>query len=163
MMDLQEARISLEFYADSLDLYCRQYGFAVSLTEAEKKTREVEPKATDLIDRAVVELKRVQKEALVLRILIGEAAAKEAESLICLPKELTNLVEAQNRITLVSERVRNLLREHDRKEAEKNAPEKENATVVAIREFLEKRRLESPTRTVSRSDRQPEEPGTTSP
>jgi hypothetical protein len=85
MMDLEEARVSLGFYADLLDSHCSQYRLAVILADKGKNAGPFDSKAIGLIDQATAELRRLRREALILGILIDEALAKEAQQFVQLP------------------------------------------------------------------------------
>lgn len=142
MIDLREARISLDSYAARLELHSLQFGLAVSLREVEKRTPDAEPTATSMIDNAAVELKQVRRESIVLSILISQAIENERASCSFSPHEIANLVKAQNRIATVWHKVRTLLDKYDLEKIEKKAPPKESEAARAIREFLEKHRAE---------------------
>jgi hypothetical protein len=145
MMDLEEARVSLDFYASLLDLQCKQYSLAVSLMEVEQNAKQPESRATGLRDQAVADLRRTERETLVLSILIDKAIARESKRLVHLPHELVRLLEARNRQTAALNIAVNLLREHDqkeaekeRKEAQKKEPAKPTALQLAIQEYRER-------------------------
>jgi hypothetical protein len=157
MMDLEEARVSLGFYADLLDSHCSQYRLAIILAEKGKNAGPLESRAIGLIDQATAELRRLQREALGLGILIDEAIAKEAQQFVRLPLELSKLLEARSRIAVSLQQAGDLLQEHDRKEAEKNAPPKESDVVVAIRAFREKWKKEESERIEPTSNGRSEE------
>jgi hypothetical protein len=149
MMDLDEARISLDLYANTLDFQCRQYSVTVDLTESCKNDKEIEPLTSGLTDRTMADLRRLQRESLILRVQIDRAIAREPERLARLPKPLLDLLEAKNRNAMALNRADNLLAEHDQKEAEKaqikaqeNEPKKPTPLQLAIREFREKQALE---------------------
>ncbi len=142
MMDLEEARISLGFYADQLDLGCGLYKLAVDLAAKEKTAGLIEQRATGLVDKSIGELRRLQKEAIILCILVDEGVAQEAYRFVRLPLEFAKLLEAKNRVTFLSQQVGILLQAHDYREAVKNEPSKENAMVTALRAVIEKLRLE---------------------
>jgi hypothetical protein len=147
MLDLNEARVSLDHYAKMLDSQCELYTLGARFIEAGIDDKEIEPKASGLKDGTLVDLRRLQRESLTLNIMIDKAIAREAERLVRSPKELASLLEAKNRNALALNRVDNLLKEHDQKEAEKarkaaqeNEPRKPTATQIAIGEFLAKYR-----------------------
>ncbi len=144
MMDLDEARVSLDYYSNILDFQFGLYSFTVGLAKSEKIDKEIEPQVTGLEDEVVADLRRLQRESLILGIKINRAIARETERLVHLPRELTKLLEAKNRNTLALNKSSNLLREHDQKEVEKNRKEAQenepkilNATQLAIQEYRE--------------------------
>src|SRR6266702_1771204 len=103
MMDLEEARISLGSYADRLDLGCGLYKLAVDLAAREKTAGLIEQRATGLVDKSIGELRRLQKQAIILCILVDEGMALEADRFVRLPLEYAKLSEAKNRVTSVLE------------------------------------------------------------
>jgi hypothetical protein len=142
MMDLEEARISLGSYADQLDLGCGLHKLAVDLAAKEKTAGLIEQRATGVVDKSIGELRRLQKEAVILCILVDEGITREAGRFVRLPLEYAKLWQAKNRVTSVLDQAGAILQEHDRREAVKNEPPMENAIVAAIRKFTEKRELE---------------------
>lgn len=152
MMDLEEARVSLGFYANLLDSHCSQYRLAVILVEKGKNAGPFESRAVGLIDQATAELRRLRREALVLGILIDEAVAEEAQQFVQLPLVLSKLLEARSQLAVSSQQAGDLLQEHDHKEAEKNAPPKESDLVVALRALREKLKKEESERIESTSN-----------
>ena len=142
MMDLEEAGNSLGSYADQLDVGCSLHKLAVDLVAKEKAAGLIELRAAGLMDKSIGELRRLQKEAIILCILIDEEIVREANRFVRLPLEYVKLSEAKNRVTSVLEQAGAILQEHDRLEAAKNEPPKEPAIVAAIRRYREKRDLE---------------------
>jgi hypothetical protein len=142
MMDLEEARVALDYYAALLDLQCKRYNFAASLVEAEQNANQPESRAVGIRDQAVADLRRAERETLVLSILIEEAIAGETKRLVHRPQELARLLEARNRKTAALDSASNLLREHDQNEAEKERERKEleepNQLALDIEEFRRK-------------------------
>ena len=74
MMDLEEARISLGSYAARLDLGCGLHKLAVDLAAKEKTGGLIQQRATGLVDKSIGELRRLQKEAVILCILVDEGS-----------------------------------------------------------------------------------------
>ena len=58
MMDLEEARGSLGFYAGVLNSYCSQYRKAVVLADKVRNAGPIKSRAIGLIDQAAAELRR---------------------------------------------------------------------------------------------------------
>jgi hypothetical protein len=138
MMDFEQARNSLGSYADQLDMGCSLHRLAVDLTAEEKTAGPIQQRATGLLEMTVGELRRLQKEAIILCILVDEGVALEADRLVRLPLEYVKVSEAKNRVTSALEQAGGILQEHDRREAAKNEPPKENAVAAALRGFREK-------------------------
>src|SRR6267154_2113379 len=123
-MDLEQARISLGSYAERLDLGCGLHKLAVDLVAKEKTAGPIERKAAGFMDKSIGELRRLQKEAIILCILVIEGVVKEADRFIRLPHEYAKVSEAKDRVISVLQQAGALLQEYDRREAEKNAPPK---------------------------------------
>ncbi len=137
-----------------LDLRCGLCRFALGLEEASK---QIEPRSADLKNEAVTSLRLSYRESLVLNIMISKGIAKEAEHRFRELGELVELMEAKNRMTVASQKAGAVLEGYDQKEAEKSAPRRETETQRALREFLEKRRMEEkkapkPWRTISQEN-----------
>jgi len=87
-------------------------------------------------------LRRLQKEATILCILVTEGIVEEVHRFVRVPHEYTEVSEAKDRVILVLQQADTLLQEHDRREAAKNEPPKESDLAVAMRRFREKQQLE---------------------
>jgi hypothetical protein len=135
-MNLEEARISLGSYADQLDLRCGLHRLAVGLA-GNGGAGQIEPRVTELIEKTISELRRLQKEALILCILLDEEVGREAYRFVRLPLEFATVLEAKSRVTSLSQQVGTLLQEHDHREAVKNVPPNENTVAAAMRRFKE--------------------------
>jgi hypothetical protein len=133
MMDIEEAKASLDNYANLLDAQCQQYNFAASLAGSTQKTKEREV-AKNVLKRSVADLRRTQNEATVLRILIAEAIKQEAKRLFRSPGQLAELIEAEARTTVAFNMADSLLRQHDKKENDKDRPRRD---AEALKEFEE--------------------------
>lgn len=144
MMDFEEARASLDYYAAALlDLQCRRYHLAVSLMEVDQNAKQPDARGIGRRDQAVADLRRTERETLALSLLIEEAIARESSRIVHLPRELARLFEARNRKTAALNAAGNLLREHDwktaekeREEAEKDKPNQLALDIQAFRESI---------------------------
>jgi hypothetical protein len=142
MIDLKEATASIKFYTSRLDMACEQYAFAVGLEGGDKAEKDIEPRLASIKEKAVADLKGLQRDTLALRILIDQEIEREVDRLLELPEDLAGLMEAKNRNMLAIEKTGKLLGEHE-KEAEK----RQNASgqagrpseiILALREFIKK-------------------------
>ena len=138
-MPVSKARLLRVCVLRMLDLRCGLCCFALGLDGASK---QIEPRSADLKNEAVTSLRLSYRESLVLNIMISKGIAKEAEHRFRELGELVELMEAKNRMTVASQKAGAVLEEYDQKEAEKSAPRRETETQRALREFLEKRRME---------------------
>src|SRR6267154_5087070 len=120
MMDLEQARISLGSYADRLDLGCGLHKLAVDLVAKEKTAGLTEQRAAGFMDKSISELRRLQKEAIILCILVDEGVIREARRFTHVPLEFAKVWEAKNRVTSGLEQAGAILQERDRREAAKN-------------------------------------------
>ena len=66
MMDLKEATASIDSYTFSLTLACAQYRLGV---EVNGKVKDDVAECSDIIDSAIADLNRLQREVLTLRDL----------------------------------------------------------------------------------------------
>jgi hypothetical protein len=165
MMDLKEATASIDFYTFRLDLGCAQYRlgveangmFETSVTEDHK-------------DSAIADLKRLQREVLILLVLIEQASGTEADRLLCMPEDFLKLRNAKERNALAFNRATELLCEHQKKAAEEAEKRREalepstiSATQIAIDEFKRRRaeelRAELEKRFKARAASTPKTPG----
>jgi hypothetical protein len=130
MMDLKEATASIDFYTHQLDLACAQYRLGV----AEKgKIKGSVAECLDLIKSAVADLNRLQREGLILRILIDRASGTEADRLLYVVDDLVTLLNAKERNALAFNRATELLCEHQKKLAEeRDKAEAEDKTPVQL-------------------------------
>jgi len=136
-MDLEEARISLGSYADELRLRCDLHSLAVDLAKKEKTAGSLQQRARALIDQSVGELRRLEKETIILCILLDEEIAQRADRYVRLPHEFAKVLEAKNRVTPLLQQVGTLLQDHDHREAVKNEPPKEGEVAAAVRRYYE--------------------------
>jgi hypothetical protein len=157
MMNYEEARISLGFYADRIDLQCLQYRVAVSLEHKEKKSGQIDAGGNYLIDQATTALRKVQKEATILGILINQSMIAESSQLIRLPKELIKLLEANNRFHAASRKAWEILEKHGLDEPEKRATPKGDELVVAVQRLQESLASQKAKSAESTPDAPPEE------
>jgi hypothetical protein len=118
-------------------LGCRLHKLAVDLAAKEKTAGLIEQRATGLVDKSIGELRRLQKEAIILCILLDEEIAQRAYRYVRLPREFAKVLEAKSRVTPLLQQVGTLLQEHDHREAVKSEPSKKSEMAAAFRRFKE--------------------------
>lgn len=138
MIDLEEAARSFASYTLQLDLLCLEYGLAIG---ADAQPAGIEPQTISRKDEVKDRLSQSCREATVISILVHENLT-EVIQLGAEPEFLPELINASNRMVVSVQKARAHIEEHERKEKAKNVPPEENPTVIAIRQFREKRAVE---------------------
>ena len=136
MIDLREARKSFDFYSNLLDLQCGLYGVMGASAIVEQLAAE----ASNSRDEVVAELTRRQHDALVLSVLFSEQMQKQAPDLLLRLGELTEALQAQNRMVAAANKATAVIQEHKKALAEKNQRPEESATNRGVRKFMERMR-----------------------
>jgi hypothetical protein len=135
MMDHQEATASLDLFSNELVNLCATYNFLIDKNHERKN---------EIIAALLTKLKGVQKEALVVNILVSEAIGEQCEQLVGGSIDgLTKLLEASNRNRLATEQADGVLRAHEQKVKEANTP-KINKVAEAVQKFREQHGLVDP-------------------